>query len=196
MPPRRSRRTAGKDPVLLEVVENEKDEGKPGGEDDGLGKNFDQGKKINADNVVMLEGAAIGDVVGSTEEQLEVDVKETVVTSKSVRKGFGKQNSVKKFEDTEASCCGGIRQVGDGKEVATNSEKDAQNTCRLGDHVEPSPSRGQASHLQTTKKVASSSRRLNASSSEEEFYSGEEEVIVIFLLILLRVLSVCIKFVG
>ena len=193
MPPRRSRRTAGKDPALLEEVE--KNEGKPGGENDGLGKTVDKGKKINADNVVQLEGAAIEEVVGSTEEKVEVDIKETVVTSKSIKEGFGKQNSVEKLEDTEASCCGGIRQVGDGKEVATNSEKDAQNACRLGDHVEPGPSRGQASHLQITKKVASSSRRLNASSSEEEFYSGEEEVII-FLLILLRASSVCIKFVG
>ena len=182
MPPRRSRRTAGKDPVLLEEVE--KVEGKPGGDDDGLGKTVDLGKEADADNVVELESAAIKCGVGSTEEKAEVGVKETVVMSKSNKTDFGQQNSVENLDNTEVSCCGGISQVGNGngKKAATNSEEDAQNANRLGNCVEPGPSGGQVNQFHQTKKVASSGRCLNASSSEEEFYSGEEEVIVNFLL--------------
>ena len=195
MPPRRSRRTAGKDPEQPVV---EKVEGKPGGDDDGLGKTVDQGKEVNADSVVQLEGAAIRDIVGSNEEKAEVGVKETVVTAKIIKEDLGKPSSVENPNNTEVSCCGEILQAGEGegrKEV-TNSEKEAQNTIGLGNCDEPSSSGGRGNHLPKIKKVASTGRRLNASSSEEEFYSGEEEVIVIFLLILLRVLSVCIKFVG
>ena len=195
MPPRRSRRTAGKDPEQPVV---EKVEGKPGGDDDGLGKTVDQGKEVNADSVARLEGAAIRDIVGSNEEKAEVGVKETVVTSKSVKEDLGKPSSVENPNNTEVSCCGEILQAGEGegKKVVTNSEKDAQNTIGLGNCDEPSSSGGRGNHLPKINKVASSGRRLNASSSEEDFYSGEEEVIFIFLLILLRGLSVCIKLVG
>ena len=196
MPPRRSRRTAGKDPEQLEVVE--KVEGKPGGGDDYLSKTVGQGKEVNADSLVQLEGAAIRDIVGSTEEKAEVGVKETVVTSKSVKEDLGKPSSVENPNSTEVSCCGEILQAGEGegRKVVTNSEKEAQNTIGLGNCNEPSSSGGRGNHLPKIKKVASSGRRLNASSSEEDFYSGEEEVIFIFLLILLRGLSVCIKLVG
>ena len=185
MPPRRSRRTAGKDPVLLEEVE-----GKPGG-DDGVGKTVGQGKEAEVDNVavVELEGAAIR---GSTEKHAEASVKEPVVMSKSTKEDLGKQSSVENLEDPEASCCGGILQAGDGngKKSATNSMKNTQNASWPGNRVEQGSSGGQGNHLSKTNKVLSSSRRLNASSSEEEFYSGEEEVNDIFLLALLRALVI------
>ena len=178
MPPRRSRRTAGQDPVQLEVVE--KDEGRSRGDDDGMGKTVDKGKEVNADNVVMLEGVAIKDAVGSTEEHAEASVKEPVVMSKSTKEDLGKQSSMENLDNTEASSCGGILQVsdGNGKKAAANT----RNASRLGDCVEPGPSGGRGNPLQNTKKALSSNRRLNASSSEEEIYSGEEEVIDIFRL--------------
>ena len=198
MPPRRSRRTAGKHPEQLEVVKDqgklevtkdeeqpgdsvgvvEEDKGKPG-EDNGAGKSAAEGKEVKAEAV---KNALVG--MTSPEEKAKLETEEP---SKTNKEDCGRRNFAENPDVTEASC--EVQHDDDGKDerMAPNRDNKAQNTCRLGDSIGSGSSGEQENPLQITKKALSSSRRLNASSSEEEFYSEEEEVtnhsIVTFVLV-------------
>ena len=198
MPPRRSRRTAGKHPEQLEVVKDqgklevvkdeeqlgdsvgvvEEDRGKPG-EDCGAGKSAAEGKEVKAEAV---KNALVG--MTSPEEKAKFDAEETDETSKTNKEDWGRSNSTENPEDTKDSCeaqNGGVRE---GEGVAPKRDNEARNNCRLGDSVGSGSSGEQGNPLQITKNVLSSSRRLNASSSEEEFYSGDEEVTNLLLVVI------------
>ena len=196
MPPRRSRRTAGKHPEQLEVVKDqgklevvkdeeqlgdsvgvvEEDKGKPG-EDNGAGKSAAEGKEVKAEAV---KNALVGMI--SPEEKAKFDAEETDETSKTNKEDWGRSNSAENPEDTKDSCEAQNGGDGKGEGVAPKRGNETQNNCRLGDSIGLGSSGEQGNPLQITKNVLSSS--LNASSSEEEYYSGDEEVTNLLLVVI------------